>query len=90
MLLQGIHSLKDDDWYIMDYEVHDATTGEIITMGRASWADWDKKTHLVFAKRGRLFRQDLRSKAQSEPVQIADFNGEKPEAIAPPPAATRW
>lgn len=89
MILLGI-AIKNDDWYALEFEVLDTTSGERISIGRASWADWDHRTHLVFAKGGKLFRYNLRSETQVGPIEIADFNDSKPQTIAPPEKAGIW
>src|SRR5579863_1563811 len=39
MILLGIHSIPNDDWYILEFEVNDSVTKNVIRLGRASWAD---------------------------------------------------
>ncbi len=90
MTLLGIGSIENDEWYVLEFEVDDLETGARVSLGRASWADWDHKSHLVFARGGKLFRHDLRSKSLDGPVEIADFNGLKPETVAAPRKATIW
>lgn len=56
----------------------------------AAWADWDQNGRLVYVQRGKLFARIVDPAGKHEPVELADFNEEKPEAILPPEWATRW
>jgi hypothetical protein len=89
MIKEGVHSVPNDEWNILNFEIQDRKTASVLSLGRASWADWDHKNHLVYAKNGKLFRHDLR-KENATVWEIADFNSQKPQNIKAPAKATFW
>jgi len=56
----------------------------------AEWADWDQQGRLVYASEGKLFAADVDITGAYNPVQIADFNDDKPTQVPPPEWATNW
>lgn len=60
-------------------------------MEGVEWADIDQRQRLVFTRAGKLFAAKVtgREGIVAE-VELADFNGDKPERIAPPPWASQW
>lgn len=76
-------------WYQIHYRVLRGSDA-CVDLGLADWADWDHAGHLVFAKRGCLFRQRLARSFRDGAVRIADFNGLKFGNVSPPADATRW
>jgi hypothetical protein len=70
--------------HVMEYAVR-RESGEVIPLGRATWADWDQHGRLILAQHGRLWQwQDggLR--------ELADFNPQVPEPRPAPPQAYGW
>jgi hypothetical protein len=72
--------------YILDYSVRHRPHGEIHSVGRATWADWDQRGRLILARDGRLVHWQSPDTA----VDIQDFNGQAPASMAPPPWASEW
>jgi hypothetical protein len=56
----------------------------------AEWADWDQRGRLVYTSEGKLFAADVDITGAYNPVQIADFNDDKPSQVPPPEWATVW
>jgi hypothetical protein len=71
---------------IADYALQPQPDGEVMPLGRATWADWDHRGRLVLARDGRLFQWQPSGSLQ----QIADFNPLQPEPRPAPPWATSW
>lgn len=70
----------------IEYALVSEPDGNLISLGRADWADWDQQGRLVLAKDGRIaeWRQpDVRR-------EIADFNPQKPNPEPSPPLALIW
>lgn len=78
------------DWpYDLAYTVR--RKSDLVTdLAGATWADWDHRGDLVFARDGRLFRQGSRQQPPAAPQQIADFNDHRPQSMRAPPRASRW
>lgn len=53
-------------------------------------ADWDFDGRLVYAQEGKIFAGSPDTEGQFEPVELADFNDDRPESIPTPDWATRW
>lgn len=66
--------------------IRDGTT---IPIGRADWADWDRRNRLVLAREGKLFRADI-GQDELEWHELADFNDNKPEPQEAPISARHW
>jgi hypothetical protein len=55
-----------------------------------TWADWDFRGRLVFARGGKLFTADMAKAGFEMAVELADFNDMAPEAIVAPNWAKKW
>jgi hypothetical protein len=62
----------------------------VLDLGRADWADWDHRGHLVLAKGGCLFRHRFARSLSPAGAQIADFNALAFRELSPPPQARHW
>jgi hypothetical protein len=71
--------------YLLDYIVREPD-GEVHSVGRATWADWDQRGRLIVARDGRL----LHWQSPDTAVDIEDFNPQTPTSMAPPPWAREW
>lgn len=71
------------------YDFTGARGGPTDLLQGATWADWDRRGRLVFARDGKLFAADAKNPAAG-PEELADFNAIKPESIKAPEWATRW
>ncbi len=58
-------------------------------LDNVSWADWDQRGRLVFAKGGQLFTSDS-VEYPLEVKMIADFYTNTPTRVEPPRWATHW
>jgi hypothetical protein len=54
-----------------------------------TWADWDRRGRLVFARAGKLFAADAEH-PEAEPHELADFSAMRFELVKPPAWATEW
>jgi len=59
------------------------------TLDGNEWADWDQRGRLVYTDAGKLFVGTIRSNG-IEPVELADFNPNKPKLIKSPAWAQTW
>src|SRR5262245_6324962 len=75
--------------YRINYRVVTPTSVEL-DLGLLDWADWDHRGHLVFARRGCLFRRRFQGSYLLEELQLADFNPLKFEELPPTPQACHW
>jgi hypothetical protein len=83
---------QDGDWYVVTYEIV-TPGGETVSLGRTDWADWDGNGDLLYAKDGKMFRLSPGKGGRFDPAasrEIADFNGDRFQAIPPPNEAKRW
>ncbi|MBA2277774.1 MAG: hypothetical protein H0W06_08415 [Chloroflexia bacterium] len=89
-LLMTIHSASSFDVYggphVLDYALRAEPTGQVIPLGRATWADWDQRGRLIIAQDGKLCHWQ----SQGNLRQIADFNPHTPEPSASPAWARIW
>lgn len=88
MLIEGLHQ-ENGPWYVTTYRVVDTSGAEIVGLGLADWADWDKQGDLLFARGGSLYRQAFQKSVPSPAVLLADFSNHKFEAIEPPDMAKK-
>lgn len=61
-----------------------------VTLGDASWADWDQQGRLVFAAGGRIMTGALTRDGNLEQHLLLDLNSSKPTAIVAPDWAAHW
>jgi hypothetical protein len=89
-LLLTEHSDRDFGAYggphVIEYAVQIEAAGELLPLGRATWADWDQRGRLVVAQNGRLFEWER----AGTPREIADFNAQTPVAEPAPDATRHW
>ena len=55
-----------------------------------SWADWDKKGRLLYAKQGKLFAVDTGYSHEIRAKELADFNSLRPKQTKSPQWARTW
>jgi hypothetical protein len=89
------------------YTPHDACTFALVNSGGgggkdslpvpgATWADWDQRGRLVYAKEGKLFAVNVAATlpaaggAALPSVELADFNPSKPHRTKSPAWARKW
>jgi hypothetical protein len=63
---------------------------EMTDLGRVSWADWDQRGRLVYAKDGKIFAGRLGDDRQLVERELKDLNLSKPEPVPAPDWAARW
>lgn len=77
--IEGIH-----------YTLHDLRTGLEHPLGdNVSWADWDQRNRLVFAREGKLFTGSFQQ-GTFEERELADFNSHQFERVIAPDWAQKW
>jgi hypothetical protein len=89
-----VHGLGEPsgDWYVVTHEIL-APDGKTVEFGRTDWADWDRNGDLLYARDGKLFRLSPGSRGRFDPAasrEIADFNGDRFQAIPPSEEAKIW
>jgi hypothetical protein len=57
---------------------------------RASWADWDSRGRLVFARDGKLYAATLTASSDLELKELLDLNGDAPASVRAPQWAVHW
>jgi hypothetical protein len=91
LTLQMLHAFDDvqrqGGRYRVDYSVWNEDEGRELTLGPATWADWDQRGRLVLARGGQLLTCDL----QAGGVEvIADFTNRTPDPQPAPADALQW
>jgi hypothetical protein len=89
MTLRGMME-RGGPWYVMDYAVVDAETGEERRFDRTDWADWSHQGDLLFTKNGAIYRAKCGDYGLGEPVLVMDLADRKFVNREAPPAALRW
>ena len=91
MCLHGIKE-RDGSWNVLEYEVEERETGQVVSLGRMDWADWDRNGDLLFARDGRLFRlkRDAASFDPATAKELADFGALAFEERAAPEDFLHW
>jgi hypothetical protein len=64
-------------------------TNDKFSLDRANWADFDQQGRLVLAKEGKLFAGTLEN-GELKLIELADFNGSKPDPQPAPDWAQKW
>lgn len=75
--------------YFDEHELFDGTSGSVLPLAGAEWADFDQAGRLVYAANGQLRAGDVVGGRVVERV-IADLNGMTFQAVPPPTWALRW
>jgi hypothetical protein len=91
MAILGIHE-RNGPLYQIDYDLV-GPKGDIATIGRCDWADWNPNGDLVFAQSGCIYRLSPKHRRfgliESSRV-IADFSDLRFQPVQAPPEATVW
>jgi hypothetical protein len=93
-LRMNMHGFSEEggDWNVLTFEIK-VEKGESVSLGRVDWADWDSNGDLLYAQSGKLFRLSAGARGIFVPEhakELADFNGNRFQAVPPPEEATRW
>jgi hypothetical protein len=86
--LQLTRSIAELD-YSECFAVRNASSDWLPIEG-ASWADWDSRGRLVFARDGRLYAGALTASGALESRELIDINSHTPTTMRAPEWATRW
>ena len=70
--------------HVVDYALR--TAGELIPLGRLTWADWDQRGRLIIARDGRL----LHWRDHDAIDELCDFNPQRPDPQPSPAWAREW
>jgi hypothetical protein len=76
--------------YLPEFSVVSQRGSPITTIERATWADWDQKGRLVFARDGCIFRGQVEIDGSIAERKLLDLNAEKPTSRVAPHWATVW
>jgi hypothetical protein len=88
-LTQYVGANPDDEYERYEYLLTDIKSGQEFDLADAIWADFDQQKRLVLAKAGKLFSAAVVD-GELALTQLADFNGNQPEAIESPEWAKKW
>jgi hypothetical protein len=72
--------------YQVEFELRDDVSGDLQTLGQATWGDWDQRGRLVLAQEGRLVAIDTSGNF----TEIADLNSLTPDPQPSPDWARQW
>jgi len=72
--------------YLVEYALRWEPHGQIVPLGRATWAGWDHGGRLVIAQDGRLFHWPIGGTR----LELADFNPQTPDPHPSPGWAATW
>ena len=72
------------------FSVTDRGKLHVKNIERASFANWDQKGRLIFARDGKIWTGRLSKSGLWSEKEIADFNSSKPQTMPPPFKATHW
>jgi hypothetical protein len=91
LVLNMLHSFEDGrrqgGRYLVEYTLWNEAEQRELSLGEATWADWDQRGRLVLARDGQLLLCAVETGACET---IADFNGRKPDPQPAPPEALEW
>jgi hypothetical protein len=71
------------------YYLHNNNTGHEITLDKATWADFDQKDRLIYARDGKLFAAKV-NRDELHEKELADFTANTFESIEAPEWAKTW
>jgi hypothetical protein len=89
MRIHGLHE-TNGPWYALEHDVFDARGNTIMSLGRADWADFDRKGDLLFAKTGRIYRAKRRKNELEEPRELFDLRALRFAQRVAPAWAKQW
>lgn len=87
--LRLIRSISGLD-YCEEFSIADEINHCAVALTRASWADWDRRSRLVFARDGKIFASQIEDVGVLVERELVDLNSAKPEAIPAPYWARKW
>jgi hypothetical protein len=76
--------------YVLAFHLRPTQDDGWVSLGSATWADWDHRGRLIMAKDGRLFHCEMRDSGRIVPHLLYDFNDDKPQPVESPPEASDW
>lgn len=76
--------------YSEEFSVSDRNKLHVTVIDRASWADWDQKARVIFARDGKAFAGKLNDNGVWSETELADFNSSRPQPMLSPPHAKKW
>jgi hypothetical protein len=86
--LDAINFRKAGGPYVESFRLT-SPTGAKTDLPNVSWADWDQRGRLVFARGGMLYAGEFEEHNVVERL-LVDLNGNTPRCEEPPAWATRW
>jgi hypothetical protein len=89
MRIHGLHE-TNGPWYALEHDVYDARGNTLMSLGRADWADFDRKGDLLFAKSGRIYRANRHKTKLDDPREIFDLRGLRFTQRTSPAWAKQW
>jgi hypothetical protein len=88
-LLRLTRSMERFD-YAEEFSVIGRNKLHSTTITGGSWADWDQRGRLVFARDGKMFTAELSDRGLWSETELADFNSLRPQPLRAPLHATKW
>jgi hypothetical protein len=89
LLLRLTRSIERVD-YAEEFAVSAEDGSVLFKIERASWADWDHRGRLVFARDGRVFVGQVSNSTLLSTRELVDLNAAEPVAVRSPEWASRW
>jgi hypothetical protein len=89
LIIRLTRSIEEHD-YAEEFAVLNGEGFILFQIERASWADWDLRGRLVFARDGRILEGQLGDKRILDERVLVDLNPSKPVAVRSPEWASRW
>jgi len=89
MRIHGLHE-TNGPWYALEHDVLDSRGNTIMSLGRADWADFDRRGDLLFAKSGRIYRATRHKSTFDDPRELFDLRAHRFTQRPSPPWARQW
>jgi hypothetical protein len=89
LLIRLTRSVEGLD-YAEEFAVSSGDGSVLFQIERASWADWDHRGRMVFARDGKIFEGQVDDRAALNTRELVDLNSAKPVPIRSPNWASQW
>jgi hypothetical protein len=76
--------------YSEEFAVRSVKQPFVREIDRASWADWDQRGRLVFARDGKIFAGSIKDNGHFTEERLIDLNPSKPTPLPAPEWAIKW
>lgn len=87
MTTLGFHEKNGPPW-VQEFRVLSKDGEELVNLGKADWADWDRNGDLLFSQNGCIYRS--KSDKLNKPKQLIDLTGSKFSPVSAPDEFRSW